>query len=99
MYTIEAVGGTGASASYFKLGKAYSHQLGISGEHFSAYNMVYGPFGGAYGNVMSKDFLSSTPSYIVLMMRFLFVIFCFSKGQDLICVQSLDGVLQFFEHV
>ena len=49
VYTLEAVGGTGESASYFKLNKRFQHRLGIDGEHFTAYNMVTGPFGSSYG--------------------------------------------------
>ena len=32
--------------NYHELSKAYEHHLGIDSKHFSAYNMVAGPFGG-----------------------------------------------------
>ncbi|OQR87396.1 hypothetical protein ACHHYP_08896 [Achlya hypogyna] len=66
VYTLEGVGGTGMGASYFKLSKKYEHHLGLDGEHFTAFNMVTGPFGG-------------------------------SRDKDHLCVQALDGRLQFFE--
>jgi Bardet-Biedl syndrome 9 protein len=49
IYTLQAMGGGGSSASYFELQKSYEHSLGKGGEHFTAYNMCYGSFGGAYG--------------------------------------------------
>lgn len=71
VYTVEGVGGSGMAASYFKLTPRYEHVLGIDGEHFTAFNMVYGPFGTT----------ASRPS----------------ADRDHLCVQSLDGRLQFFE--
>ncbi|OQR94210.1 hypothetical protein THRCLA_08223 [Thraustotheca clavata] len=47
VYMLEGVGGSGMAASYFKLTKKYEHHLGIDGEHFTAYNMTFGHFGGA----------------------------------------------------
>ncbi|CAM9678200.1 unnamed protein product [Ectocarpus sp. 8 AP-2014] len=53
VYTVEAVGGTGAKASYFDLVKAYEHVLGIEGGgHFTSCNMTHGGFGG-----VSRDLL------------------------------------------
>lgn len=53
MYTLEAVGGTGAKASYFDLVKAYEHVLGVEGGgHFTSCNMTHGGFGG-----VSRDLL------------------------------------------
>jgi Bardet-Biedl syndrome 9 protein len=49
VYSLQAMGGAGSSASYFELQKCYEHTLGKGGEHFTAYNMCYGSFGGAYG--------------------------------------------------
>ncbi|DAZ95326.1 TPA: hypothetical protein N0F65_002433 [Lagenidium giganteum] len=72
VYVIEGVGGHGMSASYFKLSLRYEHLLGIDGEHFTAYNMIYGPFG------------TNTPP-------------TGRSERDHLCVQSLDGRLQFFE--
>lgn len=76
VYVIEGVGGNGMSASYFKLTQRYEHLLGVDGEHFTAYNMIVGPFGsasisGSGGSARSE--------------------------RDHLCVQSLDGRLQFFE--
>ena len=49
-YTLQAVGGTTAgSANYFKLIKKFEHQLGVDGEHFTAFNMTTGPFGSSTG--------------------------------------------------
>lgn len=70
VYTVEGVGGSGMAASYFKLTPRYEHLLGIDGEHFTAFNMIHGPFG-------------STASA--------------RSDRDHLCVQSLDGRLQFFE--
>ncbi|KAG9403741.1 hypothetical protein AC1031_005229 [Aphanomyces cochlioides] len=66
IFTLDGVGGAGMSASYFKLTKKYEHALGIDGDHFTAFNMIHGPFGK-------------------------------SSEKDHICVQALDGRLQFFE--
>lgn len=53
VYTVEAVGGTGAKASYFDLVKAYEHVLGIEGGgHFTSCTMTHGGFGG-----VSRDLL------------------------------------------
>eukprot|EP00752_Nemacystus_decipiens_P002953 g2744.t1 len=53
VYTVEAVGGTGAKASYFDLVKAYEHGLGVEGGgHFTSCNMTHGGFGG-----VSRDLL------------------------------------------
>lgn len=38
--------------SYYSLKKAYSHELGEDGKHFTAFNMVHGPFGGVKGRDM-----------------------------------------------
>lgn len=46
VYTLEAVGGKGANASYHNLVKAYEHALGGEGGHFTSYNMTHGGFGG-----------------------------------------------------
>lgn len=70
VYTVEGVGGSGMSASYFKLTPRYEHLLGIDGEHFTAFNMLCGPFGSTANARTDRDHL---------------------------CVQSLDGRLQFFE--
>lgn len=70
VYTVEGVGGSGMSASYFKLTLRYEHLLGIDGEHFTAFNMLCGPFGSTANARTDRDHL---------------------------CVQSLDGRLQFFE--
>lgn len=53
VYTVEAVGGVGAKASYFDLIKAYEHGLGVEGGgHFTSCNMTHGGFGG-----VSRDLL------------------------------------------
>lgn len=71
VYAVEGVGGSGMAASYFKLTLRYEHLLGDDGEHFTAFNMIHGPFGsGTDASRVDKDHL---------------------------CVQSLDGRLQFFD--
>lgn len=54
VYTVTAVsgaegggGGGGSRAQYLVLARAYEHGLGISGQHFTAFNMACGSFGGA----------------------------------------------------
>ena len=37
---------TAGRTNYHELSKSYEHNLGIDSKHFSAYNMVVGPFGG-----------------------------------------------------
>lgn len=74
VYALEGVGGNGMSASYFKVVLRYEHRLGIDGEHFTAYNMIYGPFGSG-GSTRGPP----------------------GSERDQLCVQSLDGRLQFFE--
>lgn len=39
-------------AAYYNLGKIYEHRLGLDGKHFTAFNMIYGPFGGVVGKDM-----------------------------------------------
>lgn len=47
VYTVDAVGGRGAKASYYSLEKAYEHVLGVDGAgHFTSFNMTHGGFGG-----------------------------------------------------
>ncbi|KAF4138218.1 PTHB1 C-terminus [Phytophthora infestans] len=77
VYVVEGVGGTGMAANYFKITLRYEHLLGIDGEHFTAYNFIYGPFG-------SPSLHSGTGA----PQR---------SERDHLCVQSLDGRLQFFE--
>ena len=67
VYRVGAMGGQGSAASYYSMVKAYEHQLGDNGNHFTSFNFCYGPFG--------------SPSSL----------------RDFICVQSMDGQLQFFE--
>jgi len=38
-------GNKNGRVSYYSLRKAYSHDLGIEGKHFTAYNMMTGSFG------------------------------------------------------
>ncbi|GLE10365.1 hypothetical protein PINS_up022466 [Pythium insidiosum] len=45
VYVVEGVGGSGMSANYFRITQRYEHRLGIDGEHFTAFNMIHGPFG------------------------------------------------------
>ncbi|RLN50612.1 hypothetical protein BBJ29_002636 [Phytophthora kernoviae] len=74
VYVVEGMGGSGLAASYFKITLRYEHLLGIDGEHFTAYNFIYGPFGAASsGGTTGRS------------------------ERDHLCVQSLDGRLQFFE--
>ncbi|KAE9037122.1 hypothetical protein PR003_g6298 [Phytophthora rubi] len=77
VYVVEGMGGTGVAASYFKITLRYEHLLGIDGEHFTAYNFIYGPFGSAASNSGGGSPVRSE--------------------RDHLCVQSLDGRLQFFE--
>ncbi len=67
VYQIAAMGGSGKSASYYSVVKAYEHNLSDPSRHFTAGNMVVGPFGSP---LTTKDSL---------------------------CVQSMDGNLQFYE--
>lgn len=71
VYVVEGVGGNGMAASYFKLTQRYEHVLGVDGEHFTAFNMICGPFGASSAGA--------------------------ARDRDHLCVQSLDGRLQFFE--
>ncbi|KAF1792278.1 PTHB1, N-terminal domain [Phytophthora cactorum] len=50
VYVVEGVGGTGMAANYFKITLRYEHLLGIDGEHFTAYNFIYGSFGSPSSN-------------------------------------------------
>lgn len=45
-------GEQGGRAAYYNLSRLYEHRLGIHGEHFTAYNMLSGPFGGVHGKDM-----------------------------------------------
>ena len=47
------MGGVGKDASYYSVVKAYEHELGDGGEHFTAFNMTFG----AFGNVQGKHLL------------------------------------------
>ena len=47
------MGGVGKDASYYSVVKAYEHELGDGGEHFTAFNMT----SGAFGNVQGKHLL------------------------------------------
>jgi hypothetical protein len=42
-------GEQGGRAAYYNLSRLYEHRLGVHGEHFTAYNMLAGPFGGVHG--------------------------------------------------
>lgn len=42
-------GNAGGKAAYYTFTKIYHHDLGMDGKHFTAFNMIYGPFGGAHG--------------------------------------------------
>lgn len=42
----------GKSVNYYALRKCYEHNLGLEGKHFTAYNMIVGPFGGVKGRDM-----------------------------------------------
>lgn len=77
VYVVEGMGGAGMAASYFKITLRYEHLLGIDGEHFTAYNFIYGPFGSSTSNSGGGSPVRSE--------------------RDHLCVQSLDGRLQFFE--
>ncbi|KAF1331690.1 Pthb1 protein, partial [Globisporangium splendens] len=57
VYVIDGVGGSGMAASYFKLTLRYEHLLGVDGEHFTAYNMVCGPFGSGATTRSDRDHL------------------------------------------
>eukprot|EP01029_Cantina_marsupialis_P027768 TRINITY_DN7737_c0_g1_i1.p1 TRINITY_DN7737_c0_g1~~TRINITY_DN7737_c0_g1_i1.p1 ORF type:complete len:875 (+),score=267.96 TRINITY_DN7737_c0_g1_i1:112-2736(+) len=53
VYQVQPVGGSGSEVACFKLTKCFEHQLGVGGEHFTAANMISGPFGG----VRDKDYI------------------------------------------
>jgi hypothetical protein len=42
----------GRNVHYHSMRKCYEHDLGIEGKHFTAYNMISGPFGGVRGRDM-----------------------------------------------
>ena len=46
------IGQADGKANYHSLRKAYEHNLGVEGKHFTAYNMISGPFGSARGRDM-----------------------------------------------
>lgn len=74
VYTVEAMGGKGAKASYFDLVKAYEHVLGVeAGGHFTAYNMTYGGFGGVSRDLLSVQSMDGrlqvrVPAYIFILV-------------------------------
>ena len=43
---------TDSNDGYHVLEKSYEHELGIDGQHFTAFNMTSGPFGGVHGREM-----------------------------------------------
>lgn len=43
---------SGKPAAYYTLTKLYEHSLGIHGQHFTAFSMIYGSFGGVVGKDM-----------------------------------------------
>jgi len=53
VYEFVPQGDQGGRAVYYNLSRLYEHRLGIHGEHFTAYNMLAGPFGGVH----NKDLL------------------------------------------
>lgn len=52
VYELVPHGEQGGRAAYYELSKLYQHRLGIQGEHFTAFNMLFGPFGGVHGKDM-----------------------------------------------
>ena len=42
----------GRSVNYHSMRKCYEHNLGLDGKHFTAFNMISGPFGGVRGRDM-----------------------------------------------
>lgn len=53
VYEVNAQGSKdGKGANYYSLRKCYEHNLGLDGKHFTAYNMISGPFGGVRGRDM-----------------------------------------------
>lgn len=75
VYTVEAVGGSGAQASYYNLVKAYEHALGAEGGgHFTSCNMTHGGFGG-----VSRDLLCVQSMDGRVQARF--IISCFHASQ------------------
>lgn len=46
---VVCAGEQGGRAAYYSLSRLYEHRLGVRGEHFTAYNMLAGPFGGVQG--------------------------------------------------
>ena len=67
VYQVAAMGGSGKSATYYSVVKAYEHNFDDAIKHFTASNMIWGSFG--------------LPT----------------RTKELICVQSMDGRLQFYE--
>eukprot|EP00944_MAST-04C_sp_MAST-4C-sp1_P015524 g15524.t1 len=67
VYQVAAMGGSGKSATYYSVVKAYEHNLDDDIKHFTASNMIWGSFGSP------------------------------TRTKESICVQSMDGRLQFYE--
>ena len=109
VYSFSAEGGVGMSAAYYKMTKAYEHNLGVGGLHFTSYNMCYGGFGGVHGALLLLLLGCAAPSACVhdtaqrTTWRYLFPVRLVLRvwhgcaGRDYICVQSMDGQLAFFE--
>lgn len=49
IFTVDclSLGQVDGKANYHSMRKAYEHNLGVEGKHFTAYNMISGPFGNA----------------------------------------------------
>lgn len=53
IYEVNAQAGKdGKGVNFHSLRRCYEHSLGIDGKHFTAYNMISGPFGGVKGRDM-----------------------------------------------
>lgn len=52
VYELNPQGNKDGRVNYYSLRKAYSHDLGMDGKHFTAYNMTMGAFGGVRGREM-----------------------------------------------
>jgi hypothetical protein len=65
------------------LEQCYQHALGFDGQHFTAYNMVVGAFGGVLDRYTDRLRVRSELSLF--------------DNRDLLCIQSLDGKLQLFD--
>ena len=82
VYSLKAVGGVGSAAKYYEFKLQYEHSL-----QRTSHSMVFGPFGATIGTAMAYTYDHNTLTYWQTEI----------SDKDFICVQSMDGMLSFFE--